>query len=84
MVSNVLLIGALSKNCFHYSRFRGLCVNSLYLVEHVGVHILFVPEVISPAILKEVRIDESANSKALTFELDGYTMFGRTCKTFDQ
>ncbi|CAO0793445.1 unnamed protein product [Mucor circinelloides] len=78
------LTGALSKNCFHYSRFRGLCVNSLYLVEHVGVHILFVPEVISPAILKEVRIDESANSKALTFELDGYTMFGRTCKTFDQ
>ncbi|KAL7315290.1 hypothetical protein PS15m_006756 [Mucor circinelloides] len=48
------LTATLSKNCFHYSRFRGLCVNSLYLVEHVGAHILFVPEVISPAILKEM------------------------------
>ncbi|GAN09319.1 hypothetical protein MAM1_0259c08844 [Mucor ambiguus] len=42
---------AITKNRCDYYRFVDLCVNSLCLVEHVGLHALFVPEVISPAIL---------------------------------
>ncbi|KAK4513565.1 protein phosphatase 2A regulatory subunit cdc55 [Mucor velutinosus] len=46
------LKAAFSKNSLYYHQFIGLCVNSMYLVEHVGVHVLFVPEVVSPAILR--------------------------------
>ncbi|CAO3656180.1 unnamed protein product [Mucor fragilis] len=49
-----LLRAAIIKNHVGYPYFVSLCLNSLYLVEHVGVHALFVPEVISPAVLKEL------------------------------
>ncbi|KAL9545280.1 hypothetical protein MBANPS3_007224 [Mucor bainieri] len=51
------LNAAIVNNRFNYCLLMPLCTNSLYLVEHVGVHILFVPEVISPAIVKTLDKD---------------------------
>lgn len=76
MVSHVLLLlAAITKNRMIYCSFTSLCVNSLYLVEHVGVHALFVPEVISSDTLKKVRKRQQRCEIRIAnmYRLDGQT-----------